>query len=421
MSKRVGIIGAGFVANFHLKALRSVRGVDVAAVFALKGAEELAATAREFGLGEPVVCSSVAELCQKVDAVAMFMPNYVRVDMTGEIVRAKQAGAAFTHVISEKPLARNLMEGRKMIEAVRGVGLKTMYFENQGYMDDLLALRAQLAPLQNRVGGFHVLRSAEEHGGPHMPWFWHAPLQGGGVLLDMGCHSVFVSIYLATPQGKPMSFLRPVEVFADLRCLKWAREPYVTELRNRWHDEAGKPIVDYSVTPAEDYATATLTLINPETDQEIVVVATDTWMFDKLGLRLSMECLGPGYAADEDTLRSPAEMFISDAAAAAVADAETMLEKAQSTRGLLKVLGNEPGSYGYIGEWRDAVAAMNEGGDGLFTWEDGFDTLRILMAGYMSAERKARIDLTCEETLEELDTFVPLIQQGRGKEVLVRS
>ena len=40
------------------------------------------------------------------------------------------------------------------------------------------------------------------------------------------------------------------------------------------------------------------------------------------------------------------------------------------------------------------------------------------MAAYIAAERSRTVDLTDPETLEELETYVTLIQQGRGREVL---
>ena len=40
------------------------------------------------------------------------------------------------------------------------------------------------------------------------------------------------------------------------------------------------------------------------------------------------------------------------------------------------------------------------------------------MAAYLSAERKATVDLTDPATNNELESYVPLIQQGRGREVL---
>jgi hypothetical protein len=40
------------------------------------------------------------------------------------------------------------------------------------------------------------------------------------------------------------------------------------------------------------------------------------------------------------------------------------------------------------------------------------------MAAYMSFEKKKTIDLTDPKTQEELKTYIPLIQQGKGAKLL---
>jgi hypothetical protein len=42
----------------------------------------------------------------------------------------------------------------------------------------------------------------------------------------------------------------------------------------------------------------------------------------------------------------------------------------------------------------------------------------LTMAAYMSFEKKKVIDLTDSKVQEELKTYVPLIQQGKGAKVL---
>jgi len=42
----------------------------------------------------------------------------------------------------------------------------------------------------------------------------------------------------------------------------------------------------------------------------------------------------------------------------------------------------------------------------------------LIMAAYMSHEKRRAIDLTDPATLRELETYVPLIQQGKGSQVL---
>ena len=65
-----------------------------------------------------------------------------------------------------------------------------------------------------------------------------------------------------------------------------------------------------------------VTYRNPETGQQVKAQFTDSWMFEKQGLRLLMDGMGPGYAFEMNTLVSSLQIFIGDAAADAIADAE---------------------------------------------------------------------------------------------------
>jgi hypothetical protein len=176
--------------------------------------------------------------------------------------------------------------------------------------------------------------------------------------------------------------------------------------------------MDYSKTPAEDFATSMVTFKNPETGQIVKAQFTDSWMFEKQGLRLFMDGMGPGYAFEVNTLNSSLQVFIGDVAAEAVADAESALEKATASRGLLAVQYNEADLYGYTDENEEAAAAFLAGRDSLLPLSYGLEITKLCMAGYMAAERKKTIDLTDPAVQRELETFVPLIQQGKGVEVL---
>jgi len=408
---KYGFVGAGFVAKFHLAALRQLRGIEVAGVTALKGAPELAAMARDWGVGETVVYESITEMAKHVDVIAVFAPNFVRVAIVEAIVDAVNAGAALKGVICEKPLGRNVAEARRLVELAEVANLRTAYFENQIFMKPIRTQLAQLEPVRRQMGPLALARSAEEHGGPHEGWFWDPTRQGGGVLCDMGCHSIAVGWYALTPAGKPLTFLEPQEVNADIALLKWG-EPV-------WREKLLKDQgVDYAVVPAEDFATGMVTYKNPETGQRVKAQFTSSWMFEKQGLRLSMDGMGPGYAFEINTLISPLTIFIGDAAAEAIKNAELALEKSTASRGLLAVQYNEADLYGYTDENADALDAFLNGRDATLPWSYGLEITRLVMAAYMSAEKKRVIDLTDPATLAELETYVPLIQQGRGAEQL---
>jgi predicted dehydrogenase len=408
---KLGYVGAGFVANFHTRALRQVRNVEIAGVVALDRAEQLSQTIRKNGLGAGQVYGSVGEMAKHVDAIALYAPNFARVRLVEEIVEAVRQGARLKGVICEKPLARNLAEARRLVDLADQAGLKTAYFENQIFMKPIQAQLAQLAPLQKTMGPLVLTRSSEEHGGPHEAWFWDPTRQGGGVLSDMGCHSIAAGWYALTPTGKPVDFLRPVSVSADCALLKWGQPEWREKLLQRRG-------VDYAKTPAEDYATGMVTYRNPETGQIVKAQFTVSWMFEKQGLRLFMDGMGPGYAFEVNTLNSSLQIFIGDEAAEATANAEMALEKSTASRGLLAVQYNEADLYGYTDENEQAIQAFLNGQDGLLNWNYGLEITRLVMAAYLSHERGKVIDLTDPAILQELETYMPLIQQGRGAEVL---
>ncbi len=410
---KLGIVGAGFVAHFHARALMQVRNIEVAGISSLKNAESLSGFVKNNHLGEGVIYPDAGELAKHVDAVAIFVPNFAKVETVAAIVDAVKKGAQLKGLICEKPLGRNVKEARQLVDLANSVGLKTAYFENQIFMKPIRAQLAQLAPQQRTMGPLELTRSAEEHGGPHEGWFWDPTRQGGGVLCDMGCHSIAVGWFALTPLGKPLTFLQPVSVMADTSLLKWGQPAWRAKLLK----ERG---VDYSKTPAEDFATGMVTYRNPETGQLVKAQFTNSWMFEKQGLRLFMDGMGPGYAFEVNTLSSSLQIFIGDAAAEATANAETALEKSTASRGLLAVQHNEADLYGYTDENEEAAEAFMHNRDGFLPWSYGLEITKLVMAAYMAAERRQTIDLTNPAIQKELETYIPLIQQGKGAEVLFR-
>ena len=139
-------------------------------------------------------------------------------------------------------------------------GLLHGYLENQlfapGVERGKSIIWARGAALAGRP---YLARAAEEHGGPHMPWFWRGDLQGGGVLNDMMCHSLEVGRYLLTKPGAPRTSIRPTKVSAQIATLKWSRPEYVALLKEMMSSE-----VDYRRHPAEDFARATVNYVDED-------------------------------------------------------------------------------------------------------------------------------------------------------------
>lgn len=93
MTLRIGLLGTGFVAQFHLQALVSVRGVQLAGIFGRTAELRDAAVQRanELGLGPCRGYESIEQLVadeESIDAVWILRTNYERLDDMRAIVRA---------------------------------------------------------------------------------------------------------------------------------------------------------------------------------------------------------------------------------------------------------------------------------------------------------------------------------------------
>ena len=402
---RIGLLGSGFIANFHLQALLGVRDVEVAGVFSPTRAhrEALASTANRMGLGPCGAYGSVEDLLvsDAVDAIWILGPNDTRLDHMRAIGKAVADGAALLGVACEKPLGRNLSEAREMLRLAEDAGLNHGYLENQVFSTavqrgkDVIWRRGVPA-----AGRPYLARASEEHSGPHAPWFWLGEKQGGGVLSDMMCHSVEVARYLLTEPGRNRESLKLVSANATIANLKWTRPRYAEQLKR----EMGSA-VDYASRPAEDFARGTLTL-EDETGGTVMIEATTSWSYVGPGLRIQLELLGPEYAMEFSTLNTGLKIFLSRNVTGA--EGEDLVEKQSAEQGLMPVLEDEAATYGYTLEDRHMVEAFRKGEEPLETFRDGVAVVEMLMALYRSAETGNTVYLPDED----LETYVPPVARG---------
>jgi predicted dehydrogenase len=401
----IGFVGAGFMNRFHVASLLGVRDCDVSGVFSptRAHAEELAATARGLGLGETTIHASITDLVAdpRVDALWIASTNDTRVAVVEEIVGALRGGRGdLVGLACEKPLARNLAEARRMLELVESTPLLHGYLENQVFEPAVVRgkeiIWRRAVPLAGRP---YLARAAEEHSGPHMPWFWSGERQGGGVLNDMLCHSYEVARHLLTAPDEPRDALRVDEVNAQIASLKWTRPEYVELLK-----EMSGGRVDYGAAPAEDFARAAVSLRAPG-GERLLVEATTSWSFVGPALRLRAELLGPEYAMQVDSLSTDLTVFLGRKIRGEAG--EDLVEKQNAEQGLMPVIADEPGVYGYTNENRHMVQAFLAGRMPDENWRDGLAVTEVLMACYKSAEEGRTVPFPVE-----LGDFVPAVARG---------
>ena len=405
----IGFVGSGFNARFHIQSFTGVRDADVRGVYSPneKNAASTAALAREHEVGEARAYKSIREMVADpaIDALWLCGPNHARISNIEEIVDAVKSGAGKLRGLAcEKPLARNFAEAKKVADLAKSVGLNTGYLENQLFAPDITRGReliwARGAALTGRP---YLARAAEEHSGPHMPWFWQGPLQGGGVLNDMMCHSVEVVRHLLTKPGSPRSSIKPRRISAHIASLKWSRPEYAKRLS----ESMGKE-VDYTKHPSEDFARATIEY-EAENGGTLIGEVTTSWSFVGAGLRLSAELLGPEYSLSWNTLDSSLKMFFSREVQGK--SGEDLVEKQNAEMGLMPVVAEEASVYGYTAENRHMTRAFLRGEKPMLTFDDGLEVVKILMTAYMSAQKGATIDFPPDG----LEGFLPDVAKGTWK------
>ncbi|MEA2063357.1 MAG: Gfo/Idh/MocA family oxidoreductase, partial [Gemmatimonadota bacterium] len=92
----VGFVGAGFIANFHIRSWQGVREADITGIVDLNSerAQTAADNCRAYGVGDPKVYTRISDIIADpdVDVLWICAPNYLRVKMMQEIVDTIESG-----------------------------------------------------------------------------------------------------------------------------------------------------------------------------------------------------------------------------------------------------------------------------------------------------------------------------------------
>jgi len=190
---RVGIIGAGNIAESHLDGyLRAGSEAEVAAIADIDAAHA-GALAERAGGGARVFADYRDMLAAGlVDAVDICLPHHLHADA---IVAAADAGR---HVLCEKPLCLTIDEARRIRQAVAASGITLMCSHNQLYMPPVAAARRAIE--EGLVGRVYEARTTDSFFNDFDPgsmgWRAHRATSGGGELIDTGYHPTYLLLYL---------------------------------------------------------------------------------------------------------------------------------------------------------------------------------------------------------------------------------
>jgi len=388
---KVGIVGAGFVSHIHIAAYRENREYfEVAGVCAAhrESAERLA---RQYGIEKVFDNYEQLASCEQIDVVDVCVPTNVHDDVILTACKYKK------HIICEKPLTgyfgedmpelervgdvskqhmyqRLLDKIEKIEEAIASSGVKFMYAENFVYAPAVTKAKrlitASNAPILE-------MRAEESHSGSHAAYSRRWRTAGGGSLLRMGSHPVGAVIHMKHFEGR-LHYGKPIRVksvFAETASLtkldsvkQFGRASMVTD----WFD-------------VEDWSCAVFTF---EDGSKAIVISNDVSLGGVKNLLQINTANGVIYCN-----MTPNNMMLAYTPNPDTWKDEYIAEKIETKAGWTFPSPDEDWVRGYPQEMRDFAMCLLENKPAESDFELAKETVKVIYAAYLSAEKGARVDL----------------------------
>lgn len=329
----IGMLGTGFIGDFHTRGLRHVPVARPVACFG-RDAERREAFARTHGYARAF--DSIDAVCAdpEVDLVVVSLPNQLHVEAVQAAARHGKG------VMCTKPLGRSGAEAAAALAAVTEAGVWHGYMENVVFGVEMVRMREII--VAGGVGLPVTFRAREAHSGPHAPHFWDRETAGGGALLDMASHGIEAARYLF---GKDVA----------------VREAFA------W----GDTLVHRDRTTAEDNAVMIMRF------EDGRAATMDVSWSSKGGLEGRFEVAGSGGRLISDMSSTVLRAFIEQPAG-------YMGEKADAETGWLFPVPDETYAHGHDAMMGHMVEAFRTGVEPRETFHDGLAVNLILDAAYRS-------------------------------------
>ena len=185
---KIGLIGCGSIAQIvHLNILTKLRNAELVALAEADPQRREEANRR---VPKAVVVADYQQLLElpEVDAVVICLPTHLHADAA---IAAFEVGK---HVYLGKPLATNLDDGRKVLEAGETSGRIGMIGFN--YHFHPLYQKAEQQIQSGRIGELVGVRSVFATPVHTLPGWKKKRKSGGGVLLDLASHHIDLVCFL---------------------------------------------------------------------------------------------------------------------------------------------------------------------------------------------------------------------------------
>ncbi|KAF2958863.1 oxidoreductase [Thermotoga sp. Ku-13t] len=388
---RVGIVGAGFVSHIHIAAYRENREFFKVVGVCAAHRENAERLARQYGIERVFDNFEQLSSCRDIDVVDVCVPTSVHDDVIFAACENKK------HIICEKPLTGYFGEDRpeidcvgdidkehmyrkvleklaKIDEAVRSSGVKFMYAENFVYAPAVTKAKRLIAASKAPI---LELRAEESHSGSHASYSRRWRTAGGGSLLRMGSHPIGAVIHMKHFEGK-LFYGKPIRVrsvFAETASL--------TKLESV--KRFGKPSMVTDWYDVEDWSCAVLTF---EDGSKAIVISNDVSLGGVKNLLQINTVNGMIYCN-----MTPNNMMLAYTPNPDTWKDEYIAEKIETKAGWTFPSPDEDWVRGYPQEMRDFAKCLLEGKEPESDFELAKETVKVIYAAYLSAQKGERIEL----------------------------
>lgn len=381
---RIGLIGAGFAADFHALSYAQIARPEVEIVAVAAGHSERAESfARKHGISRWTDDYREVLADPTVDAVDVCVPNERHAEV---VVAAARSGK---HVFCEKPLtgyygsgttpkremlSQALRQADEMLAAVESAGVKLAYGEN--WLHAPAYQKAARLALASK-GAILEIRAEEAHSGSHASYAKSWRLAGGGSLVRLGSHPLGGALDLKAREGTLRSG-KPIRVRSVLAEVADLSESAVAAGEGR----------NWLVTGWEDVENWATVLLTFEDGTRGTISASDVvlgGMEDRLEILLSNSRVRASFARS-----SLVEAYAPDPS---VFSEEYLAEKLETKAGWSYPSVDEQWLLGYPQEMRDFVEAVAFDREPLGSGVLARDVVEVMYAAYVSAEEGRRVDL----------------------------
>ncbi|MDG2304254.1 MAG: Gfo/Idh/MocA family oxidoreductase [Candidatus Binatia bacterium] len=387
---RIGLVGAGFLAETRARCWAAARGVHIEAVASVRP-ERAADFAKRHAVPRAFATAEELFASPDVDLVDLCVPNLVHRSLTEAAARAGK------HVLCTKPLTAYVgqdlaadasdediagrdrremwrvaeAEARAMVDAAAAAGVRLFYGENWLYAPALERASRLL------VEGDTVLlemRGWECHNGSHSPYSKSWRHAGGGALLRLGAHPIGAMLHLKRAEGlrrtgKP---IRPIAVTADVTDLTGAAGGAELRVATGWQD-------------VENWGCA---ILHFEDGSRGVAYGSDAVLG---GMESKLELYGAN--AHVKVNMSPNDMLRAYAPDAGVFGDAYLMEKIDGGSGWTTPMPNEDWTSGHLPMCQAFADAVRSGGDTPADGVLGLETTRVVYAAYVAAKDGVRVSL----------------------------